>query len=148
LTRVVFVLALKEDHEGRLFQDYDYDYAAFATDLGMHECDALTVLRKYRKRSNAENFIREMKNGIDTRRFQFQRLNSGAAVALAAAFAMSLMRLISHVSKHKIVQFSKRIRDSLLRLPCEVVRHGREVTFRFMPHPHKEVLRWQSKATT
>jgi hypothetical protein len=141
--RVVFVRALKEDHEGRLFQDHDYDYAAFATDMGMHECDALNVLQKYRKRSNAENFVREMKNGINTRRFQFQRLNSGAAFALAAAFSMSVMRLIAHVAGNKIIQFAKRIRDSLIRLPCEVVRHGREVTFRFMPNHFKEVLRWQ-----
>jgi Transposase DDE domain group 1 len=146
--RVVFVRALREDHEGRLFQDQDYDYAAFATDIGMHKCDALSVLQKYRKRSNAENFVREMKNGINTRRFQFRRLNSGAAFAIAAAFSMSVMRLLAHVAGNKIIQFSKRIRDALLRLPCEVVRHGREVTFRFMSHHHQEVLRWQRNYIT
>jgi hypothetical protein len=111
--------------------------------MGMHECDALNVLQKCRKRSNAENFVREMKNGINTRRFQSQRPNSGAAFALAAAFAMSVMRLVSHVAKHKVVQFSRRIPDSLLFLPCEVVRNGEEVRFRIMSHHHKEVLRWQ-----
>jgi Transposase DDE domain group 1 len=140
--RVVFVRALREDHEGSLFQGQDYDYAAFATDLGMHKCDALTVFQKYRKRSNAENFLREMKNGINTRRFQFQRLNSCAAFAIAAAFSMAVMRLMAHVTGNKIIQFAKRIRDSLIRLPCEVIRHGREVTFLILSNHYQEVLRW------
>ena len=72
--RIVLVRSLRADHTSRLFAQADYDYAAFATNIGMHEKSAVVVLRAYRKRSNAENFIREMKNGIDTRRFQCRRL--------------------------------------------------------------------------
>lgn len=43
--RVILVRALKRDHNSDLFRNSDFDYAAFATDLGMHEYTAIDVIR-------------------------------------------------------------------------------------------------------
>lgn len=140
--RVVLVRALKRDHNSGLFRNRDYDYAAFATDLGQHELKAIDVIKKYRKRSHEENFIREMKNGINTRRFQCRRLVANGALALAAAFAHAFIRFTAHIFDKNLVHFAKRLRNKLLFLPAQVVRHGREVVFRYSHLHYEEVNRW------
>jgi Transposase DDE domain group 1 len=100
--RIVLVRSLRANHSnGLLFAGADYDYAAFATDIGMHEQSAKDILLAYRKRSNTENFIREMKNGIDTRRFQCRRLVANNALAMAAAFANAFLRFLAHIQNKK-----------------------------------------------
>jgi len=143
--RVILVRALKRDHNSGLFRNSDFDYAAFATDLGMHEYTAIDVIKKYRKRSNEENFIREMKNGVNIRRFQCRRLVSNNAIALAATFAHAFIRFVAHIHDKNLVHFAKRLRNKLLRLPCQVVRHGREVVFRLNETHYEEVERWLRK---
>ncbi len=143
--RVVLVRALKADHAAGLHADADYDYAAFTTNIGMHEMKATDVLRKYRKRSNAENFIREMKNGVDTNRFQCRRLISNGAFGLAAAFAHTILRFVAQIADKTLVQFAKRLRNRLINLPCMVVTHARQVTFRMSEAHNQEVRNWLKK---
>lgn len=143
--RVVLVRALKSDHNSGLFRDSDYDYAAFATDLGMHEFKAMEVIEKYRLRSNEENFIREMKNGVNIRRFQCRRLVANNAIAIAAALAHSFIRFTAHIYNKNIVHFAKRLRNKLLFLPAQVVRHGRAIVFRFNETHFTEVTTWEKK---
>jgi hypothetical protein len=140
--RIVLVRSLRSDHTSGLFAEVDYDYAAFATDIGMHEKSAVDVLKAYRKRSNVENCIREMKNGIDTRRFQCRRLVANNALASAAAFANAFLRFLAHTQNKNLVHFAKRLRNKLIFLPCQVVRHGRNVVFRLMDKHHQEVTNW------
>lgn len=148
--RIVLVRSLKQDHAQGLFRGEDYNYAAFATDIGMHEMNAIDVLKKYRKRSNAENFIREMKNGINTRRFQCRRLVSNGALALAASFAHNILRFIAHLHRtgNDKIHFAKKLRNKLLNIPCQVVKHGREVIFRMVENFSREVKRILNKITS
>ncbi|MCA3085945.1 MAG: transposase [Rhodocyclaceae bacterium] len=118
--RVVLVRALKFDHAQGLHAGADYDYAAFTTNIGMHEMKATDVLRKYRKRSNAENFIREMKNGIDRNRFQCRRLVSNEAFGLAAAFAHTILRFVAQIADKTLAQFAKKIAEP----PDQFAVHG------------------------
>jgi hypothetical protein len=143
--RIVFVRSLKHDHRKGLFSGEDYDYAAFATDMGMHEKSAIEILKSYRKRSNVENFIREMKNGVDTRRFQCRRLVANNALATAAAFSHLFLRFLAHVADKNLVHFAKRLRNKLIFLPCQVVRHGRNIMFRLMDTHYQEVIHWIKK---
>jgi hypothetical protein len=143
--RMIIVRALREDHDRCLHAGNDYDYAAFVTNLGMHEMKATDVLRKYRKRSNAENFVRELKNGIDTRRFQCRRLVSNCAFGLAAAFAHTIIRFMAHVSDKTLVHFAKKLRNRLIHLPCMVAKHARQVTFRMSETHNREVQIWLKK---
>ena len=145
--RIVLIRSLRADHTSRLFAQADYDYAAFATDIGMHEKSAVDVLREYRKRSNAENIIREMRNGIDTRRFQCRRLVANNALASAAAFANAFLSFLAHIQNKNLVHFAKRprrrtVRNKLIFLPCQVVKHGRNVVFRLMEKYYQEVNIW------
>jgi len=141
--RVVIVRALKASDDAKLFDEYDY--AAFITNIGQHELSAKEVLKKYRKRSNGENFIREMKNGVNVRRFQCRRLVSNGAWGLAAAFAHTYLHFLGHVSKDKVVHFAKKLRNKFIFLPAQVVRHGREICFRFHTTIYREVKKLEEK---
>ena len=137
--RVVVVRALRDDHAEGLFPDKDYDYAAFATNMGMHEIDPIGVLKKYRLRANVENSVRELKNGVDLRRFQCRRLVSNNAFAIAGAFGHAILRALAALEKRDVIHFAKRLRNKLIYLPCQVVKHARETVFRFSQTHYEEV---------
>jgi len=100
------------------------------------------VIKLYRGRGHAENFIRELKNGMDLHHYPCQKLTANKAYGLIAAFAYNAMRFIALKDRPQRPQFSKAIRHRIIHLPCQVVRHAGEVTFRFMKHHFKEVQTW------
>jgi hypothetical protein len=145
--RVVFMRALKEGEQtAALFSDARYNYHAFVTNIGEH--DGLTneeVILFYRKRSDVENFIKEIKNGFDLKHFPCQKLTANRAYALMAAFAQNLVRYTAYVESPKRPHFAKVLRFKMLMLPVQVVRHARSVSFRFMTHHKEEVEIWLKK---
>ena len=97
------------------------------------------VIFFYRRRGHAENYILELKNGYDMHHYPCLKLNANRAYALIAAFSHNILRFMALRSAKKRVQFSKAIRNKFIHLPCQVVRHGRQVRFRYMEEHAKEV---------
>ena len=142
--RVVFIRALRpKEQEKALFDDARYDYHAWVTNVGEH--DGLKnedVILWYRKRSNIERFIAEMKNGFDLKHLPCHSLKANRAYALMAAFAQNLVRYTAYVENPTRPNFAKVLRFKMLMLPVQVVRHARSVSFRFMSHHRQEVEHW------
>lgn len=135
--RVVFIRAKKEGTEGRLFTDYDY--RAFITNLGQHEMSDEKIILFYQKRGNAENYIRELKNGFDFHHFPCGKLVANKAYALAGSFAYNMMRFVSFINNPKKQNFAKLLRIRIVKLCARVVKHARTVTFRYVKHIYEEV---------
>jgi hypothetical protein len=103
--------------------------------------DLCALFGLYRQRGNAENFIRELKNGFDLHHFPCQKLNANRAYCLIAAFAYNFMRFVGLVVSPTRPMFSKRIRSTLVGLACQVVRRARRTVFIFPRRYEKEVKR-------
>ncbi len=140
--RVILIRAIKSGRESQLIKgDDDYDYHGWVSNISL-TMDSVDVIKLYRKRGHAENFIRELKNGLDMHHYPCQKLIANKAFGLIAAFAYSLMRFVALKDNPKHPQFAKALRFRFVHLPCQVVRHAREVIFRFMNHHFEEVQRW------
>ncbi len=83
--------------------------------------------------------------GVEDSGFQCRRLVSNAAWGLAAAFAHTFLRFMAHIADNRLVQFAKRLRNRLIHLPCMVVKHARQVTFRMSEAHNREVTNWLKK---
>jgi hypothetical protein len=140
LYRVVFIRRPRKGQR-ELFADWHWTYQAYITSISSSEMDGEEIVDLYRQRGNAENYIRELKNGYDLRHFPCQKLNANRAYALIAGFAYNLMRAMALMIDPKKPPFAKRLRFLLVNLACQVVRKARETLFIF-PHRHqKEVNR-------
>jgi hypothetical protein len=142
--RVVLIRAVKLGREAQLVKgDDDYDYQGWVSSIS-HAIDAVDVIKLYRGRGHAENFIRELKNGLDLHHYPCQKLVANKAFGLIAAFAYNLMRFVALKDNAKHPQFAKALRFRFVHLPCQVVRHAGEVVFKFMDRHFEEVKRWIS----
>lgn len=139
--KVIVARAKRNDTQGTLFKDDRYEYFAFVTNIQEHEMRSEKVIELYRKRGNAENFIREQKNGFDLRHFPCQSLIANITYGIIGAFAYNLMRYTAFLKSKTRPSFSKKLRLQLVKLPCEVVSHAGYVTFRFTNHIYEEVTR-------
>lgn len=142
--RVVFIRAIRpKEQDKALFDDVRYDYHAWVTNVGEHDgMKNEDVILWYRKRSNIERHIAEMKNGFDLKHLPCQSMKANRAYALMAGFAQNLVRYMAYAENPERPNFAKILRFKMLMLPVQVVRHARSVTFRFMAHHRKEVERW------
>ena len=121
-----------------------YDYMSWITNLGSHELRDEEVVDFYQGRGNAENFIRELKNGFDFKHFPCQKLLANKAYGLIGAFAYTLMRYASYIlsPETKKVHFAKMLRFRMVYLAVQVVRKARRVIIRFSKPQYEEVSRW------
>ena len=141
--RVIMIRAVKRGREHSILKtDEDYDYYMWASDIGEHVMSNESLIRFYRKRGAAENFIKEVKYGYDLKHYPCQKLVANKAYSIIGAFAHNCMRLLSLASKPEKPKFAKALRNQFINLPCQVIRHGRQVIFKFMKHHHKEVNHW------
>lgn len=141
--RVVFIRAKKEEPQEALIEHQDnYDYYAWVTSIGEHEMSNVKLIKFYRKRGQAENFIRELKYGFDLKHYPCQKLLANRAFGVIAAFAYNLVRFLSVSKNPTKPSYAKRFRNRYLRLPCQVIKHAGQVSFRLMHHHAKEVNRW------
>lgn len=137
-SRVVVIRAPKKQRE--LFGD-PYDYHAWVTTLGAHEMTDEEVILLYHGRGNAENFIRELKNGFDMFHFPCRKLLVNRVYGIIAAIAYNLSRYAGHVLSPKAPHFSKIVRSKLVNLACQVIKKARRTFLRFNEHAYKEVRR-------
>lgn len=136
--RVVFMRAKKEQRD--IFENYDY--AAWVTNIGESEMNNEELICFYKKRGNAENFVRELKNGFDIQHFPCLKLNANKAYGLIAAFAYNLMRFSSWTLDSKTPRFSKMLRFRMVYLAGQVVKKARSLIIRLNSHHYKEVTYW------
>lgn len=137
--RVVFIRARKT--QPNLFED-KYDYAAWVTSIGEREMNDENLVCFYKKRGNAENFIRELKNGFDIHHFPCLKMIANKAYGLIAAFAYNLMRHAAWTLDNKTPRFSKMMRFRMVYLAGQVVRKARSWIIRLNPNHYKEVINW------
>lgn len=143
--RVVIIRAKKpvwSVFEGR------YDYRAWVTNIGEHDMKNEKIVEFYRGRGNAENFIRELKNGFDIHHFPCQKLNANKVYGLISAFAYNLMRMMSWLLNKEKPHFSKMIRFRMVYLAGQVVRKARYTIIRLSYSRRKEVERWSHMIST
>ena len=140
--RIVFMRARKQNvDQYNLLPEDCYDYHAFVTNISEHEMNNEKILLFYRKRGNAENFIREMKNGFDLKHFPCQKLSANRVYGIIACYSYNTMRYLGTLISKKKIPFSKRIRFSLINLACQVIRHARYLIVKFPEQTYGEVMR-------
>lgn len=142
--RLRYVIIRAKKPEETLFPDHsdNYDYRAFCTNYSENLFTNEEIIFLYQKRGHAENFIRENKYGFDLKHYPCLKLNANRAYALIAAYAYNLLRLIALIENSQKPHFSKKIRNTWIRIPCMVARTARDSIFRFMPHHAKEISLW------
>ncbi|WP_141731880.1 IS1380 family transposase [Oligoflexus tunisiensis] len=138
--RVIFIRRPRTG-EREIFADWHWTYQAYVTTESSSELSAEVAVELYRQRGNAENFIRELKNGFDLHHFPCQKLKANRAYGLIAAFAYNFMRFVGLVMSPTKPMFSKRIRFTLVKLACQVVRRARRTVVIFPRRYEKEVKR-------
>lgn len=144
--RVVAIRAVPEDFRGWFSPlAKDYDYYAWSTSIGSGEMNMEEIILFYRKRANAENFIKELKYAFDLKHYPCLKLIANKAYGLMGAFAHAFMRFIALTENKKNPQFAKAIRTKFLRIPCIIVRHAGNVIFKFMQRHAREVNRLVEK---
>lgn len=127
--RVVFIRALKGD---------GYKYYAICTNIFQHEWSGEKIIKFYRGRANCENFIKEQKYGFDFKHFPCKKLNANRVYGLIGTIAYNMMRMTSFLISKKGC-LSKKIRKTLLEIPCQLVSHARRLTIK-MNYKRKEVF--------
>lgn len=139
ILRVIVMRAKIENTMTPLFEASAYDYYAFCTNMGEHYKSDEDVILFYRKRGQAENYIKELKHGFDLKHYPCLKLGANRAYGLIAAVTYTLMRFLSLSLKPEKPWYAKNLRHHLFRLPCQVVSHAGGVAFRFMNHHAQEV---------
>lgn len=139
ILRVIVMRARIKKPAVPLFDEAAYDYYAFCTNMGEHYKNDEDIIRFYRKRGNAENYIRELKYNYDLKHYPCLKLDANRAYGLIGAITHSLMRYLSLSLRPQKPWYAKNLRHHLFRLPCQVVSHAGGVAFRFMTHHAQEV---------
>lgn len=137
--RVVVIRALKKNPD--LFGDR-YDHYAFVSNISESEMSHEDLLKFYQKRGNAENYIRELKNGFDIHHFPCQSLQANNVYGLIAGFAYNCMRFLSSVLNPEQMHFSKKIRFRMIYIGAQVVRKARSWIIRMSNTKLEEVAYW------
>ena len=138
--RVVVIRAINKN--ASIFDADPYDYHGWFTNIGEHEMKGEDVIEFYRGRGNAENHIKELKNGYDIHHFPCQKLVANQMYGVFAAFAYNLARFGSWMWDKETLRLSKNIRFRLVHIPALVVKTGRKKTYYQNNYQRKEVDRW------
>jgi len=143
--KIVYMRALKADKQCYLHDEDSYDYHAFITNIPEQEMSNEKIILFYRKRGNAENFIREAKNGFDLKHFPCQKLSANNVYGIIAGFAYNALRFLGTLINKNKIPFSKRVRYLMIYLPCQVVKHARSTIIRYETEVYKEVMQLLDK---
>lgn len=140
-----------ERGQERLFEEYRY----FFYITNDRESSAEDIVFSANDRCDQENLIEQLKNGVRAMRNPLDNLHSNWAYMVMCSLAWTLKAwtaLLLAVSprwrdKHETQRQSllkmefKRFADSLLRLPCQIVRTGGRIVYRLLAwNPWTEVL--------
>ena len=117
-----------------------YDYCSWITNIQTSDMTEEEVILFYRKRGNAENFIRELKNGLDLKHFPCLKLNANKAYGIIAAFAHNILRHLGYTDRKNKVHYSKAIRSKIIHIPVIVITTARGIIFRCSHHCYERVI--------
>jgi hypothetical protein len=162
--RVVFIRKKKSESEINSQMDLlkaydpeenDYEYYSIITNIDSSEMSGEQVIEFYRGRANCENFIKEQKYNFDFLHFPCKKFEANQVWGLIGTFAHNMTRFLSFCMPQKVKRvkgkddvvrtvtqlgyFAKKVRSTLIHLPCQVVRSARRMKLKLNPN-HKEVL--------
>lgn len=136
-------------------QEDDYRHYSIITNIDVSEMSNVKIIEFYRGRANCENYIKEQKYNFDFLHFPCKKFEANQAWGLIGTIAHNMMRFLSFCmdqkvkrvrGKDKIVRttiqegyFAKKVRNSLINIPCHVVRGARRVKLK-LNNEKKEVL--------
>lgn len=137
--RVVFIRTpninpTKEDN-------YPYRYYAVVTDMSESEISDEKVIKFYRRRSQVENNIKDIKNGMDFHHFPCMNLKANNVWGLIGVIAYNLMRYASFAVVPEKGCFLETTRKRIVAIAGEVITHARSIEIRMMNYIYKEVCR-------
>ena len=107
--RVVFIRTKKTNITSS--DKRHYRYYAIVTDMPESQMSDEEVINFYRGRANAENFIKDLKYGMDFLHFPCQSMKKNMATSAQLASTVEI----------QIINFLKRRLGGLSRSPCEMV---------------------------
>lgn len=96
--RAVFIRAKKENVQLDLLEDITEDgycYYSIITNMDSSEMSNEEVIEFYRGRANAENFIKEQKNGYDFHHFPCKKISANQEYGMVGTMAYNVMRFLS-----------------------------------------------------
>ena len=117
-----------------------FNYYAIITDMSEKELSDEGVIKFYRGRSNAENFIKDLKYGMDFKHFPCQSMNKNKAWGFMGIVAYNLMRFASFTIDKRGC-FLKKVRTNLVFIASEIRKGQRKIRLRFSDNIFKEVTR-------
>ncbi len=137
--RLVFIRTKKK--EIKVGDNHPYDYYAIVTNMSESEMTNEQIIRFYRKRSQVENNIKDLKDGMDFYHFPCQSLKANNVWGLIGIIAYNLMRMTSSFTLFPTGCYVKTTRRRLVTLAGEVIKHARSIEIRMMDFLFKEVNR-------
>lgn len=162
--RVVFIRKKKSEDEIKKQLDLlkvhnpeedDYQYYSIITNIDSSEMTGEQIIEFYRGRANCENFIKEQKHNFDFLHFPCKKFEANQVWGLIGTFAHNMTRFLSFCMPQKVKRvrgkdevvrtvtqlgyFAKKVRSTVINLPCQVVRSARRIKLKLNPN-HKEVL--------
>ncbi len=137
--RVVFIRTKKKVIKAG--DNHPYDYYAIVTNMSESEMTNEQIIRFYRKRSQVENNIKDLKDGMDFYHFPCHSLKANNAWGLIGIIAYNLMRMTAFTLVPNQGCFVKTTRRKLVTLAGEVIQHARSIEIRMMDYLAKEVNR-------
>jgi len=135
--RVVFIRGKKSNED-------PINYYAMVTSMSEMEMKDDKIIEFYRDRSNAENYIKDMKYGLDFKHFSCRKLNKNRAWGIMGVFAYNLLRYAAWKLFPSTGCFIQTTRKKMVFLACEVVSHARVTKLRFSKNFYKEVHRLEN----
>lgn len=137
--RVVFIRTKKKVIKAG--DNHPYDYYAIVTNMSEAEMTNEQIIRFYRKRSQVENNIKDLKEGMDFYHFPCHSLKANNVWGLMGILAYNLMRMTSFTLFPNTGCFVRTTRRKLVTLAGEMIKHARSIEIRMMNYLAKEVNR-------
>lgn len=137
--RVVFIRA--KNMNPQKDDKHPHHYYAIVTDMSESEMNNEQVIKFYRKRSQIENNIKDIKNGMDFHHFPCMSLKANNVWGLVGIIAYNLMRYASFALVPERGCFVQTTRKKLVTIAGEIISHARSIEIRIMNHIFKEVER-------
>lgn len=142
IIRVVVIRAKSKN--ATIFDEDPYDYHAWFTNIGMYEMKDEDIIEFYKGRGNAENHIKELKNGYDIHHFPCMKLVANQMYGVFAAFAYNLSRFGSWMWDKEKLRLAKNIRFRLVHIPALVVKRAGKRIYHLNKLQRKEVSTWMT----
>lgn len=137
--RVVFIRTKKKEINPG--DNHPYHYYAIVTNMSESEMTNEQIINFYRRRSQVENNIKDLKDGMDFYHFPCHSLKANNAWGLMGVIAYNLMRITSFTLFPKTGCFVRTTRRKIVTLAGEVIKHARSIEIRMMDYLAKEVTR-------